>query len=91
VPEEREHVIEELRRAFTAARMRQADVCRYINLSQKHMTQIMRGHKPLSVAIAVRLEEAIPGIDAEYLMALQGREQVRKARAEQRTDRSASL
>ena len=54
---------------------------RVSGVSTKHINQVFHGFAPVSVPIALKLEGAMkPYLDAEELMALQAREQVRFAR-----------
>lgn len=48
-----------------------------INVSTKHLCQLLAGKVPLSVPIAVRIEQ-VTGISAELLMTMQARYDVAK-------------
>lgn len=68
-----------LRAALEAEDIGQSWLAWRTGLTPKHINQVMQGKAPLSVAVAVRIQRALPGVTAEELMVAQVREQVRKA------------
>jgi addiction module HigA family antidote len=57
--------------ALSQAGTRQATLARMTGLSPKHINQIVKGHAPMSAAVAVQIEEALGNVSAEDLMWLQ--------------------
>ena len=72
-----------LRTALRLEGISQTTLAARTGLSTKHVSQVMTGHAPLSVDVAVRIQRAISTITAEDLMVAQARDLVRKALANQ--------
>lgn len=71
-----------LRSALRAARISQAALARATGISTKHINQLTRDYVPLTVDVAVRIEEAVPAISAEQLLVMQVREQLATRRCQ---------
>lgn len=69
-----------IRAALEAEDVSQAMLAVSTGLSPKHVNQIITGRVPLSVDVAIKIENSIPSLSAEDLMVAQAREQVRQAR-----------
>ena len=64
--------------------MSQTDLARRADISLKHVNQIINGRAVLHADVAVALADAI----AEHLIALEAREQIRKARLRRTSKRA---
>jgi plasmid maintenance system antidote protein VapI len=71
--------VSELRKALERNDIPQALLAYRTGLTTKHVNRVVQGAAPLSVPVAVRIQEAFPSISAEELMVAQAREQVRAA------------
>jgi plasmid maintenance system antidote protein VapI len=74
-----------LREALEAADVSQALLAYRTSISTKHINQLVQDKAPLSVAVALRIEDAVPSISAEALLV----EQVRSDLARKRGRRSS--
>jgi len=68
-----------LRRALERNDIPQALLAYRTGLTTKHVNRVVQGMAPLSVDVAVRIQNAFPKISAEELLVSQVREQVREA------------
>lgn len=70
-----------LQAALDAASVGQAELARRTGLSTKHINWVVKGRAPLSIEVAVLIEEAFPEIKAFPLLMAQLRHDVAGAKA----------
>ena len=73
-----------LQAALDAASVGQAELARRTGLSTKHINWVVKGRAPLSIEVAVLIEEAFPEIKAFPLLMAQLRHDVAGAKASRR-------
>lgn len=78
---------EALRLGLEAAEVSQALLAYRTGLSTKHINQLVKGKVPLSIEVAVMVEEAVPAIDAAVLLVLQMQEELDATRTSRRSGR----
>lgn len=69
-----------LRSELDAAGVSQALLAARTGMSAKHVNQLVQDKAPLSIPVALRIEEAVPAISAEALLIEQVRNQLAMAR-----------
>jgi HTH-type transcriptional regulator/antitoxin HigA len=74
---------EALLAALEAAGVSQALLAYRTDISTKHINQLIKGHCRISVDIAVRIESAVPGLMAEWLLVTQLQHELAAARQTQ--------